>query len=86
MSYNRVHAASVLDAFAGNGALNGAIEELIIIFSNAVHGVAGLGRRFAIARKRGQASRELAALDDRILADIGIQRGNIRETVEAMIR
>lgn len=86
MSRNRVHAASVLDAFAGNGALTGAIEELIIIATNAAHGVAGLGRRFALARRRGQANRELVALDDRILADIGIQRGNIREVVEAMIR
>ena len=36
-------------------------------------------------RRRGQAYRELNALDNRVLKDIGIDRGSIRELVDAQL-
>ena len=36
-------------------------------------------------RRRGKAYRELNALDNRILKDIGIDRGSIRELVDAQL-
>lgn len=85
-TYNRVYPASILDAFAGNGALTGAAEEVTIAFTRLFRVVGETGRKIARARKRVHARRELEALDDRILADIGISRGSIRATVDSMIR
>ena len=45
-------------------------------------GFSALGRVYA----RGVALRELHALDDRLLQDIGLQRDQVRITVEAMFR
>ncbi len=36
-------------------------------------------------RRRGKAYRELNALDNRVLKDIGIDRGSIRELVDAQL-
>ena len=36
-------------------------------------------------RRRGKAYRELNALDNRVLRDIGIDRGSIRELVDAQL-
>ena len=35
--------------------------------------------------KRGKAIRELSALDNRTLRDIGVERGNIRDLVDAQL-
>ncbi len=37
-------------------------------------------------RRRGKAYRELNALDNRVLKDIGIDRGSIRELVDAQLQ
>ena len=37
-------------------------------------------------RRRGKALRELNALDNRVLKDIGVERGSIRELVDARLQ
>ena len=65
-----------------------AIEERARVYRAAViggfigGGIASLWRGFRAALRRRAAIAELSALDDRMLADIGLSRGQIRAAVD----
>ena len=54
------------------------------LFRAVLRPVADLGAGIARTRRRGAAIRQLSALDDRLLADIGITRGQIPGVVDGM--
>ncbi|HJO68261.1 MAG TPA: DUF1127 domain-containing protein [Rhodospirillales bacterium] len=52
---------------------------------NLLHALHNIAKRIARAHRRERARRELRALDDRQLADIGLSRGDINAVVEGLI-
>lgn len=54
------------------------------LFRAALRPVARLARGIAQARRRGAAIRQLSALDDHLLGDIGITRGQIPAVVDGL--
>ena len=65
------------------------VEELTVAVYKAIDAVANFAGAIAGAitkwHKRNKAIRELSALSDRLLKDIGISRGEIRAVVDAML-
>jgi uncharacterized protein YjiS (DUF1127 family) len=52
---------------------------------NLLHALHTIAERIARAHRRERARRELRALDDRQLADIGVSRGEINAVVEGLM-
>ncbi|MDX1400666.1 MAG: DUF1127 domain-containing protein [Kiloniellales bacterium] len=61
----------------------GAFEVLVKGAAAGLRGVGALGRAYQDWRRTRAAIRHLSALDDRMLADIGLSRHDISETVAA---
>ena len=60
-------------------------EELSVAVYKAIDAVANFAGAITKWHKRNKAIRELSALSDHLLKDIGISRGEIRAVVDAML-